>query len=138
MGMLKKTGLFLGSLIILVISTRLFVFMFVALAPLIVARIVDRTPGKNISTTVGLFNFSGFAIYAIDMYGAGSLRNITDAIDPFKLMIVYLFAAIGWAIIWVVPKMTIILGEYRDEARTKAIRSRIEELEEEWSTQVRG
>lgn len=139
MGLLKKAMMFVLMLAVLVISPRLFVFMIVALAPFLVAFLVDRSAGKTVSTTVGLFNIGGFSIYAIGMLDkAASFSNMTDALDPFKLMIVYLFAAIGWFVIWFVPKMTITFCEYRDEMRIKAIKTKLNQLEEEWSPQVRG
>ena len=122
----------------LILSPKLFVFMVVSMAPAFVAYIIDRMPGKNISTTVALFNFSGFSIFAGEMLqGSGSIRNLSDALDPFKLMVVYLFAAVGWFIIWIVPKLAIIIFEYKDQVRIDGIEKKITKLEEEWGVEIR-
>ena len=137
--MLKKIMLVFLGFGILVASQKMFVFMFVSLAPAFVAYIIDRSVGKSVSTTVGLFNFSGFAIFSVEMLqGSGSLRNLSDALDPFKLMVVYLFAAVGWFIVWIVPKVTTVIFEYKDSSRAVVIQKKLIKIEEEWSIDIRS
>lgn len=137
--MLKKIILVIASFILLVVSQKIFVFMFISMAPAFVAYIIDRSPGKSVSTTVGLFNVSGFAVFATEMLqGSGSLRNLSDALDPFKLMVVYLFAAVGWFIVWIVPKVATVVFEYKDHSKIAMIRKRLDKIEEEWSIDIRS
>lgn len=124
------------SIIVLVVSPRLFVFSFVALAPSLVAFYIDRLPGKNTSITVALFNFTGLILYATDvMRGASAM---TGAMDFKKLLVVYLFAALGWFIVWIVPRLTVIFIDYRNENRAAKIRKKINDLVDEWGEELKN
>ncbi|PIR33216.1 MAG: hypothetical protein COV36_03040 [Alphaproteobacteria bacterium CG11_big_fil_rev_8_21_14_0_20_44_7] len=139
MSFFVKFLIFITGLVVLVLSPALFVFVIFATAPSIVAYIVDRLPGKNTSTTVAMFNLSGVSVYASDIFSnSSSLSSFMDVLDPFKLMVVYLFAALGWFLIWIIPRFTTVVMEYSNDAQVVELEHKLEKMIEEWGEEVKN
>ena len=127
------------AIALLIVSPKFFVFSLVALMPAFVARVIDRLPTKDTSTSVALFNLTGLGFYAEDAFrSGGSFTNLAAVIDVQKLMVVYLFAALGWFIVWIVPRLTVIYIDYRNENRASRIRRKIDKLIDEWGAEVKN
>lgn len=130
---------FIISVAILVANPNLFMFICFAMAPAIVAYLIDRLPGKNISTTVMLFNLAGVSIFTFKILtGSSSMSNIASAINLQWIMVVYLFAAGGWFCVWIVPKIVIALSEYSYERKIETMEEKMAELVEEWGDEVKN
>ncbi len=130
---------FLIGIAIMVANPNLFMFICFAMAPSIVAYTIDRLPGKNTSTTVMLFNLSGVSIFVMQiLQGSRSMSNISSAINLHWFLVVYLFAGLGWFMVWVLPKIVISLSEYRIQRRIELMENKLEELAEEWGEEVKG
>lgn len=122
---------------ILVVSWEFCVFLSISMMPALVAYLVDIRPGKNTSTTVTCFNLAGVTIPSMKFVNGTYSLNINTALDMRIIALVYLFAAMGYFIVWLVPKITVIVVDYRNERRAIRIREKITELVEEWGPEVR-
>ncbi len=127
------------SVLLLVVSPKMFMFTAVGLAPAIVAFIVDVRPGKNTFQTVLFFNLAGVATKFTDFLNSPlNAGTFSEMITPVNLMTMYVFAAIGYFVVWLVPKVVVIIVDYKNERHALRIRERISQLIEEWGPEVKG
>lgn len=133
--MLYKILIVLLWLGMLVLSYRMCIFVSAGLAPAFVSYLVDMRPGKNMSATVTFFSLAGLTIPMQKFFNQGNPLALPDSID--LLLLVYVFAAMGYFIVWLVPKITVIIVDYKNESRAIRIREKIAHLVEEWGPEVR-
>lgn len=130
---------FIVGVVILVANPNMFLFICFAMAPAIVSLMLDRLPGKNTSTTVLLFNLSGVSIFVFQVLsGNRSISKLSDAFNIHWILVVYLFAALGWFIIWLCPKLVTSLSEFRYEKKIQGLEKKIAQLADEWGEEVKG
>lgn len=122
---------------ILILSPPLCVFIMVGLLPALVAYMVDIQPGKNTSATVFFFNLAGLTIPGMKFINGEISLTIIKALEISNLAIVYTFATMGGFIVWLVPKITVIIVDYKNERRAIRIREKIASLTDEWGAEVR-
>jgi hypothetical protein len=136
--MIQKILIGLMSVLLLVVSPKLFVFVCVGLTPSIVCSIVDVKPGRNTFQTVLFFNLSGVCIKFMDfLNNPALLRSFADALNPTNILMIYLFAALGYFVVWLVPKIVVIMADYKSERRALVIKEKITEMIEEWGPEVK-
>jgi hypothetical protein len=136
--MIKKILIGLFSVLLLVVSPKLFIFVVVGLAPAIVCSITDVKPGRNTFQTVLFFNLSGVGIKFMEYINdPGRLNSFADALNPANLLMIYLFAGLGYFVVWLVPKIVVIIADYKHERRALVIKEKLAELIEEWGPEVK-
>lgn len=139
MNTIVKIFSFLISVSILVAKPGLFMFICFAMAPSIVAYLIDRLPGKSTSTTILYFNLAGVSIFVMQvLQGSRPLQNMGDAMNVNWILVVYLFAGLGWFLIWILPKIVISLSEYRIQRKIMTMEDKASEILEEWGEEVKG
>lgn len=135
--MLYKIAIAVIFLILLVLSPELCVFVAIGLLPAFVAFLVDIRPGKNTSATVAFFNLAGVTIPGMRFLNGDYMISFANVLNIKILLVVYLFAAIGYFIVWLVPKITVIIVDYKNERRAIRIKEKITGLIEEWGPEIR-
>ncbi len=120
---------------LLVMSYKMCIFVSASLAPAFVSYLVDIRPGKNMSATVAFFSLAGLTIPLMKFLNQGNDLALPASID--LLLLVYIFAAMGYFIVYLVPKITVIIVDYKNESRAIRIREKIAQLVEEWGAEVR-
>ena len=133
--MLYKILVILLWFCMLVMSYKLCIFVSAALAPAFVSYLIDMQPGRNRSATVAFFSLAGLTIPFMKYLNQGNDLALPASID--LLLLVYVFAAMGYFIVWLVPKITVIIVDYKNESRAIRIREKIAQLIEEWGAEVR-
>jgi hypothetical protein len=98
------------------------IVIFFGLMPTMVALIIDRSRYRYAWIAVGGLNFAGTAPYLVDMWfgqhNIGAAINILT--DPFKLIVMYGAAGMGWALCMAFPP---IVGAFIDVAAQRKIAS---------------
>jgi hypothetical protein len=122
---------------LMVIDPGLAVFVLVGLVPTFVWRLVDNKPGKNTSATITFFNLAGLTIPCSKFLEDPSSIPSFPNLDMVQLMVVYLFATMGWFIAWLIPKIVVIMVDLKNEKRAVRIKEKMNELLEEWGTDIK-
>ena len=81
------------------------VVMGVGMIPTLVARVVDTSPGKRLSITVGCFNLIGSLYFLHRIWAAGQgMDDIRPTLgDSFGWLCALLGAGIGWVVFGFMP-----------------------------------
>lgn len=112
----------------------------VGMVPTVVARVVDTSPGKRLSITVGSFNLIGCLYFLHVIWAAG--QGMEDIAPTLKNSVGWLSALVGAGVGWVVfGSMAGIVGKIagaQTALRMRNITKEQERLVEEWGETVRG
>lgn len=117
-------------------------FFVVGMLPAILSSIVDKGEGRFASKTISACNFVGIAPY---------LFNLSQIAEPIAMgavakelmfnvqtwVMVYSFAFIGWAVIWLVPNITQIVFIVKTEIKYNLLKEEQESLIEEWGEEIK-
>lgn len=122
---------------ILVLSPELCVFLTVGMLPAFVSYLVDVRPGKNTSATIAFFNLTGVIIPGMKFFNGTYSLNFARVLDFKILFVVYLFAGMGYFIVFLIPKITVIIVDYKNERRAIRIREKISLLVEDWGNEIK-
>ncbi|MEI9983966.1 MAG: hypothetical protein WDN69_12610 [Aliidongia sp.] len=97
------------------------VLLVVGMLPSIVAYIVDQTPRRTLTLTVGPMNLAGTAPYCLQLwFGTNTLRGLGLFLnDAWVWLVMYLAAAAGWLLFFGMPVIVHFLLE-RSIDRRKA------------------
>lgn len=148
----KRLKSFIKNLIFIVIIATLFgvgfislgmksVFFFVliSLTPLLLSILWDKKPGRFASKTVAAFNVTGMFPYIMAISSSGSPDSVALAAiyEPKTWVLVYGFAIFGWAVILLVPKITLIFLEIRSKYMIKKMEKFQQELLNEWGEDIK-
>lgn len=111
-----------------------------AMIPTVVARIVDPTPGKHLTITVGSLNFAGSLWFLHELWSANqSFHAIVPTLgDMFGWLCALLGAGCGWVIYWTMPAVTRNIAATKSSLRLSRVRKHQEDLIEQWGEAVRG
>ena len=125
------------SLLMLVLLTKVFIFALIGMGPAIVCYLIDWKPGKNTFQTVAYFNLAGVSIKCMDFIQNISSLTLAEAMSPKNLLLAYSFAAMGYFVVWLVPKVIVIMVDYKNQRRSIVINEKVEKLVEEWGPEVK-
>jgi hypothetical protein len=111
-----------------------------ALVPTLVARIVDPSPGRHLTITVGSLNFAGALWFMSDLWAAGqSFDAIVPTLgDMMGWLSALLGAGMGWAIYSLMPILSRSVATAKSNLRLRGVRKAQENLVEQWGDPVRG
>jgi len=135
----KVVGL---SVIIWLISISYYAFLFflISMIPAWVFLIIDKGAGRFASKTVTAMNFIGVMPYLFDI--ALTYESSIAAKELMENWMTWLnifsFATMGWAMIWVFPRVTLLIFTVRAEIKTNRLLEIQQKLEEEWGEKVKG
>lgn len=111
-----------------------------AMIPTIVARIVDTSPGKRLTVTVGGMNLVG-ALYFVNLIWTSGhdVADIGPTLgDPFGWLCALTGAGAGWVIFGMMPAIVSRIAAAQTALRLRRLNSQQEKLVEEWGEAVRG
>ena len=111
----------------------------VLMVPSIVAFIVDRSPQRYLTMTVGLPNFCGVLPGLANLWELGQTFDgaFSGISDPWNMMVAYSAAGMGWVIFFSTP---LIVGSYLSistEGKIKSIRRYQDVLIDAWGEGVK-
>ncbi len=113
---------------------------FIGMMPTLVCFIVDLTPGRYAFRCVASMNIAGVAPFLRLLWSNGHDMSTAMGIigDPISWLVFYGTAAFGWGLFFSVPGMVSAIRTLNAERRVNSLRSRQNELAEEWGTVVTG
>ena len=135
--MVKIILFFLLTLPLLIIDPPVFTFVMVSMFPAFVALMVDIRPEKSTGMTVAFFNLAGLVRYLVPMLEDIGTNKFSNALSVVNFFVVYIFAAIGYFVVWLVPRIFVLYADYKNQTRARIISERMAKLIEEWGSEVR-
>lgn len=125
-----------AALLFLSISILLLIGMLPTFVPLAMRQFKFKT--KDL--TVGIMNFAGCTPFLVELssYGRTMEKALEIALDPLSIVIIYAAAAFGAAIDWSVTGIASNLLYQKGKARRKAIAKRMDDLVDQWGSNVTG
>lgn len=129
-------------LIILVLAAVLMpsaILLCVLMVPSIVAFIVDRSPQRYLTMTVGLPNFCGVLPGLTKLWELGQTFDgaFSGISDPWNMMVAYSAAGFGWLIYFGTPLIVSSYLSISTEGKIKSIRSYQDVLIDAWGEGVK-
>ena len=114
--------------------------LLAAMGPTIVARIVDTSPGKRLTVTVGGMNLVGSLYFVNAIWSSGhDVSDITTTRgDPFGWLCALVGAGAGWVIFGMMPAFVGRIAAAQTAMRLRRLNGQQEKLVEEWGESVRG
>lgn len=118
---------------------HVFAFFGIGLLPGLVAAITDGRPGHFASKTVVAFNLAGMLQFLAAIFVSGSPNQTATEVlyDPRTWVMVYGFAAFGWAVIFIIPHIVQLYLEITSAYTIKKLRHFQESLATEWGDGVK-
>jgi nicotinamide riboside transporter PnuC len=118
---------------------NVFFFVFLALSPLLLSILWDKKPGRFASKTVAAFNITGMFPYIMAISSSGSPDSVALAVmyDPKTWVLILGFAVFGWAVILLIPKITMIFLEIRSKFLIKKMEAFQQDLLDEWGEDIK-
>ncbi len=112
----------------------------VAMIPTLVARVVDTSPGKRLSITVGGFNLIGALYFLHVVWAAGQgMDDIMPTLkDGFGWLCALVGAGIGWLVFGFMPGIFGKIAAAQTALRVRNITKEQDRLVAEWGETVRG
>lgn len=110
------------------------------MVPTLVARLVDSSPGRRLSITVGSLNLVGCLYFLDRIWAAGhSVGDIQVVLaDSFGWLAALVGAGAGWVIFGAMPLVIGKVAETQTALRLRRITGDQERLVKEWGESVRG
>lgn len=114
------------------------VLLVVGMLPSIVAYIVDQTPRRTLTLTVGPMNLAGTAPYCLQLwFGTNTLRGLGLFLnDAWVWLVMYLAAAAGWLLFFGMPVIVHFLLERSIDRRKARLVQIQKKLRAEWGDEV--
>ncbi len=117
------------------------VFFFVSLAflPGVASIMWDRKPGRFASKSVFAFNLTGAFPYFLAIFLSGNADTTAQNSiqDPMAWILIYGFSAFGWGVIYIIPRITLIVIELRSKLTLAKMEKLQSELVEEWGEEIK-
>jgi hypothetical protein len=112
--------------------------LLVGVLPTLAAYLVDRTPGRGLTTSVGLLNVCGTLPALAELWRGGHSMMQANAVlaDPFLWLVAYGAAGLGWLVVLMLPPLLRTYYALTTEGRVKLLEQRQEHLREVWGPEV--
>lgn len=114
--------------------------LFFCLMPTIAAALIDRSPGRCLTMSVGVLNLAGCTPFLLELWGTGhTIENAVNiAMQARTIIIVYLIAGLGYVIDFTVTGIVSNIMVQRAHARLKSIEKEKKDLTDRWGLKVNG
>lgn len=125
---------------IAVVAAPTLLFLVIAMAPSLVAFIIDRSGRKYATLCVGGINAAGTFPFLLDLWHKGHSIAIAMNIlsDVFVLGAIYCAAGFGWLLFVAVPPVVATVLTLMAHRRAATLRARQQQLIAEWGEEVAG
>ncbi len=119
---------------------NVFFFVILCFLPSMLSIMWDRKPGRFASKSVSAFNFTGGFPYLLSIFLSGSPDNtaINSLHDPLAWLLIYGFSGFGWGVVYIIPRITAIIVEFRSKIMIGKMEKMQEELISEWGDKVKS
>ena len=137
----RKAQLFTaGGIILATLFLPTTFLLAVGMLPTPAASLWDRARKKTIIIAVGAMNLAGCSPFLMELWSHGnSFEKAFDIIsNPGTIIIIYIAAAMGYAISWAMTDLTAATLYRRGRARQSAIKKRQKDLVKRWGKGVTG
>lgn len=123
---------------LVLVSLPTVVVMLFGMMPSVVAYVIDRSPQKYQTFSVGAMNFCGVFPYVYKVWsaGGGMGKAIATLTDVFVLLVMYGSAAFGWMLFALIPPVIVSFMRVVNERRIAELRDKQKELIEEWGQDI--
>lgn len=121
------------------VSYYAFAFFVLGMLPSILSVVIDKRGGRFASKTVSACNFIVIIPYLFDI-GLTYERDIYSKqlmAQPETWLIIYGFASIGWMLVWLVPRLTLIVITVRADIKTQKLVAEQKVLLDEWGPEIK-
>lgn len=137
-GRSNLTWVLLVGTFLLVIAAPTMVVMFFGMLPTLVAYIIDRSPQKSATFSVGAVNFIGVFPYVMELWtGVNSIDQALNLVtDIFAMLVMYASAAFGWLLFMAMPTVVSSFVIVLQQRKIAQLRAEQKELIEEWGAEV--
>jgi hypothetical protein len=114
--------------------------LLAAMVPTMVARVVDPSPGRQLTISVGSLNLAGALWFMHDLWSAGqSFDAIMPTLgDMIGWLAALVGAGMGWVVYLLMPIFSRSIATTKSNLRLRSIRKQQEDLVEQWGDPVRG
>ena len=121
-----------------VVALPVCVLLVVGMTPSIVAYIVDQTPRRTLTLTVGPLNLAGTAPYCLQLwFGIDTMRALSSFLgNVWVWLVMYLAAAFGWLLVLGMPVIVHFLLERSIDRRKARLVQIQKKLRAEWGDEV--
>lgn len=122
----------------LILSPGSLLVLGVGLMPTVVAFVIDRSPRRHATATVGGINFAAVFHFLIPLWLAGgdlhaATRTLTD---PVALAAMYLAAAAGWGLYIGVPPIICAVRRASALQKVRQLKAQQRKLTQEWGKDI--
>ena len=133
-GWILLTGLIAMGLVFLPTALVLVIGMM----PTLIAGLVDRTPGRVKTLTVGAMNLAGCSPYLFRMWIAGQSMEAALEIltDPQNIIVIYFAACLGYMIEWALIGIVSSIVMQKAKFRVSVIEKEQKNLVASWGDEV--
>jgi len=138
----KTTALMIvcGAIAFIIAALPSVIILVVGMVPTIVAYIIDLTPGRYAARCVAGLNIAGVVPFLNRLWGstndmAAAINIVTDV---YAWLAFYAASGVGWLLFSSLPGIVASFKTYSARRHANALRSRLEELKEEWGDEISG
>lgn len=112
----------------------------VGMVPTMVARVIDTSPGKRLSITVGAMNLVGCLYFVHRIWSAGHRLGDVPMVlgDSFGWLSALMGAGAGWVIFGATPLLITQIAQAQTAVRLRRLTNDQDRLAKEWGESVRG
>ena len=129
-----------GFLAFIVAAQPSVTILVIGMIPTLVAYIIDLTPGRYAARCVAGLNIAGVVPFLNRLWE--STNDMASAIniitDVYAWLAFYAASGIGWLLFASLPGIVASFKTYSAKRHANALRSRLEELKEEWGEEISG
>jgi hypothetical protein len=127
-------------LLLAVIALPVALLLLVGIVPSIVAYIIDHTPRRTLTLTVGPLNLAGAGPYCLQLwFGADTVRALgQDLTNVWVWLVMYSAAAVGWLLHLGMPLIVRFVLERAIDGRKAKLVQIQNKLRAEWGDEVEG
>lgn len=110
----------------------------IALLPAICAFMIDRTPGRYATISVGMLNIAGTWPFLLKLWTTGHsvVNAMKIVLDPFAWLIIYSAAGAGWLLYFSFPSCVSMCMSVFAGHRVAQLRQQQKKLIDEWGPDV--
>ena len=129
-----------GGIAFIIAALPSVIILVVGMVPTIVAYIIDLTPGRYAARCVAGLNIAGVVPFLNRLWGstndmAAAINIVTDV---YAWLAFYAASGVGWLLFSSLPGNVASFKTYSARRHANALRSRLEELKEEWGDEISG
>jgi len=126
--------------LVMVIFTPTTLILLVGMLPTLVAYVVDRSPEKNKTFTIGAMNFAGCFPYLLGLWaGENTVQVSLNYLgNPQTIIIIYMIAGLGYLINWLVTIGVSNILVQKSHLRINRIDKEKQILKDRWGSEVNG